>query len=248
MTFPVLLRIGTLEVHPHWVFETLAYAAAFWLYRRLRARGGDVVDARIRWWTIGAAVVGGLAGSRILAWFEDPARIGDVWSDPVALLSGKTIVGGLIGGLAAVEWIKRRLRVTVATGDLLALPAIVGIAIGRIGCFLSGLADGSHGVETRLPWAVDFGDGIARHPTQLYEILFLAVLGVLMARSASRLAVVGDQFKLFMIGYMAFRLFVDFLKPVPRVAGVSIIQWACLATLAYYAPHVPRVLSEMGRG
>jgi prolipoprotein diacylglyceryltransferase len=248
MTFPVFLRIGPLVLHPHWVFETLAYSVGFLAYRRLRVRTGDVVDAGTRWWIIGAAAVGGLAGSRLLALFEDPARIGELSSDPIALLSGKTIVGGLIGGLAAVEWIKRRLHVTVATGDLLAMPLALGIAVGRIGCFLSGLADGSHGVATSAPWGVDFGDGVSRHPTQLYEVLFLIILAVVLASSARRLTVVGDRFKLFMIGYMAFRLLADFLKPAPRVAGLSIIQWACLATIAYYAPHVPRLVTGTARG
>ena len=81
-----------------------------------------------------------MIGSRILVFDGGPGgarlRTGSIrrsWS------AGKTIVGGLIGGLIAVEWIKRRLGVTVATGDLFAVPLIVGIAIGRVGCFLSGL-------------------------------------------------------------------------------------------------------------
>jgi phosphatidylglycerol---prolipoprotein diacylglyceryl transferase len=58
----------------------------------------------------------------------------------------------------------------------------------------------------------------------------------------------GDRFKLFMIGYMTFRLAVDFIKPAAVVAGLSVIQWACLAALAYYAPHVPRLVSEVRHG
>ena len=124
----------------------------------------------------------------------------------------------------------------------------MGIAVGRIGCFLTGLPDRTHGIETGLPWGVDFGDGIIRHPTQLYEVAFLALLFVLMLRLAGRLRVAGDQFKLFMLAYMTFRLAVEFIKPVVRIGGVSAIQWACLATLAYYAPHVPRLVAEVRRG
>ena len=99
---------------------------------------------------------------------------------PRLLLGGKTIVGGLVGGLIAVESVKRLRGIRVATGDLLALPLVLGIAIGRIGCFLSGLEDQSYGIATGLPWGVDFGDGIARHPTQLYEIVVLAGLGAML--------------------------------------------------------------------
>lgn len=248
MSFPVYIPLGPLTLHPHWVFETLAYSLAFYWFLCERRRSGDVVDKRVRWWVIGAAAIGGLAGARLLYLLEDPRQLALHWENPGFVLGGKTIVGGLIGGLIAVEWIKRRLGVVVATGDLLVLPLALGIAIGRIGCFLSGLADRTYGIATRLPWGVDFGDGVLRHPTQLYEIGFLAALAVLIAALAGRFTVVGDRFKLFMLAYMAFRFAVDFIKPAPRVGGLSVIQWACLAIIAYYAPHVPRVLSEVRHG
>ena len=241
MTFPVLIRLGSLTVQPHWLFETLAYTLAGYVYARDRRRQGDVVSKRTRWWVIGAAAVGGFAGSRALALLEDPLELQRHWSEPAFLASGKTIVGGLIGGLIAVEWIKHRRGVQVATGDLLTVPLIVGIAVGRIGCFLSGLADRTYGIATALPWGVDFGDGVARHPTQLYEIVFLAGLGALMLAWTPRLPLPGDRFKLFMIAYLAFRFAIDFIKPAVRIGGLSTIQWAALAALAYYAPHLPRV-------
>src|SRR5258708_36630797 len=63
-----------------------------------------------------------------------------------------------------------------STGDLCVYPLIFGQCVGRIGCFLTGLDDHTHGNFTSLPWGVNFGDG-PRHPTQLYEILFLLILG-----------------------------------------------------------------------
>lgn len=248
MRFPVYVGFGSVALHPHWVFEILAYILAGYLYRQQRRRQGDSLDARSRRWVLGAAVAGGLVGNRLLYQLEDPVAFAADWANPMALLGGKTIVGGLIGGLIAVEWIKRRLHVVVATGDLLTRPLILGIGVGRIGCFLSGLTDGTYGIATRLPWGVDFGDGVLRHPTQLYEIAFLCVLFALITRLASRLPVAGDQFKLFMLAYMTFRLAVDAIKPAVSIGGLSAIQWACLATIAYYAPHVPRLVSEVRRG
>ena len=248
MTFPVFIHLGPLTIHPHWLFETLAYTLAGYVYSRERRRRGDVIETSTRWWIIGAAAIGGLVGSRLLSLAEDPVALGRHWSDPAFLVEGKTIVGGLIGGLVAVEWIKRRLGVVVATGDLLVLPLLAGIAIGRIGCFLSGLADRTYGVATDLPWGVDFGDGVARHPTQLYEIAFLVALGAALVGSVRRLTVVGDRFKLFMISYLLFRFAVDFIKPAVRIGGSSTIQWAALAALAYYAPHAPRLVAELRRG
>ena len=113
-------------------------------------------------------------------------------------------------------------------------------AIGRIGCFLTGLDDHTYGIPTSLPWGVDFGDGIPRHPTQIYEIIFLLLLAAMIVRRSQQPHENGDLFKLFMVGYMAFRLLVDFLKPGVTVAGLSLLQWACVAVLVYYARDVRR--------
>ncbi len=37
-----------------------------------------------------------------------------------------------------------------------------------------------------------------------------------------------------MVGYMSWRLVIDFLKPEIRIVGLSSIQWVCLAMLVYY--------------
>jgi prolipoprotein diacylglyceryltransferase len=241
MQFPAYIPLGPFRVHPHWVFEALAYFVSFRVYLRLRKRSGDPIADPARWWVIAAAAAGAAIGSKVLCWFEDPAQTWAHLRDPIYWMAGKTIVGGLIGGLIAVEWTKWRLGIQRRTGDLFAIPLCVGIAIGRIGCFLTGPADHTSGIGTALPWGVDFGDGVARHPMQLYEVLFALALGVMLWRWSRRPHIEGDLFKGFMVGYMAFRFLVDFLKPDVRVAlGLSSIQWACVAMLAYYARDVLR--------
>jgi prolipoprotein diacylglyceryltransferase len=106
---------------------------------------------------------------------------------------------------------------------------VLGIAIGRIGCFLTGLPDHTYGIASSLPWAVDFGDGIPRHPTQLYEIVFVLVLGVAILVRSNRAYSQGELFRLFMLGYFGFRFAVEFIKPREiRYAHLSAIQFACL--------------------
>ena len=230
MTFPVYLQLGPLLLHPHWVFEGLAYVVGVSCVGFGRRRFGDVLDARTRWVLVAAALGGGLVGSRLLSLVENPFSL--TASVNVSLAPGKTIVGGLVGGLLAVEWAKRLLQIRVPTGDLLTLPIITGITIGRIGCFLSGLEDQSYG---------------ARHPTQLYEIAFLVWLGTLLVMRADRLSITGDRFKVFLLGYASFRVAVDFIKPGVRVGGLSTIQWVCLAVIAFYALHATRLLATLLR-
>lgn len=245
MPFPFYIHLGALRLHPHVVFETLAYAVAFRVYLLLRKRGGDALDDGTRWWMIAAAALGAVVGSKVLYWLEDPALTLARWREPAYLIGGKTIVGALIGGLFAVEIAKLHLGIRKRTGDLFAVPLCVGIAIGRIGCFLTGLEDHTAGTATSLPWGVNFGDGILRHPTQLYEVPLALALGGFLWRRASRPHVTGDIFKMFMAAYFAFRLACDFLKPEVRVfVGLSSIQWACVVMLVYYSPDVLRWLAE----
>jgi phosphatidylglycerol---prolipoprotein diacylglyceryl transferase len=240
MHFPVVLWLGPLAVHPHWVFETLGYLVGGRLYGSLKARDGDALEAETRWWVVAAAFLGAAIGSKLLVLLDHPVLSLQSLVSPLALLEGKTVVGGLLGGLIAVEWTKRRLGVTRNTGDLFAIPLTVGIAVGRIGCFLTGLDDNTFGLPATLPWAIDFGDGIPRHPTQLYEIGFLlAVQLPTLVWLKRRLPRDGDLFKAFMVGYLGFRLGLEFLKPGEPVQGLTVIQWACFATLVWYARLLP---------
>lgn len=184
-----MIPIGS---HPalHPVFETLGYASAYLVYRRERARHGDALSEPLRWTVIAAAAVGALIGSRLLGLAEqwptllEAHRAGRLM--PMLFASGgKTVVGGLLGAWIAVELAKRVSGISRRTGDLFALPICVGIAVGRVGCLLAGLPDDTYGKPTRLPWGVNFGDGIARHPVQAYEILFLAALAFALRGSGT---------------------------------------------------------------
>src|SRR5258708_29534895 len=167
----------------------------------LRRLQGDPVPQIIRWSVIAAAAVGAVVGSKVLYWREDPRMIIAHGRDFQVLWGGKTMVGGLIGGLSAVEWVKRSMQFTSRTGDLFAVRLCVGIAIGRIGCFLTGLGDDTYGSPTSLPWGVNFGDGIPRHPAQVYDIVFLLLLACALLIVIRRPPVQGDVFKMLLGGY-----------------------------------------------
>jgi len=231
ITFPVVLTAGPLAISAHLIFESLAYAVGFYMYSRSRRLDGDFLSTSDRFSVITAAVIGAALGSRILYWFEDPVFTLRHIFEPFHLLAGKTVVGGLLGGTLAVEWVKWRVGITRRTGDLFAIPIVVAIAIGRIGCFLEGLPDNTYGIATALPWGIDFGDGIHRHPTQLYEVLFLVTLAFWLRRPRDR---EGDRYRSFLLAYLTFRLAIDFLKPGEAFAGLTCIQWACaIGILAY---------------
>ena len=240
------------RIHPHPIFEGLSYFVAFCVFLYLRQRFGDPLSTSLRWAVIAAALAGAAIGSKLLYWIEDPQLTWHNLHNPAYLIAGKTIVGALVFGLVSVELMKKHIGIRHSTGDLYAIPLALGIAIGRVGCFLTGLPDNTYGTSTALPWGVDFGDGINRHPTQLYEIVFLLVLIPLLYRILSAISLpgaassfhTGDAFKVFMVGYMSFRLLCDFIKPYPHLAlGLGSIQWVCVLVLVYYATDIGRWIS-----
>jgi prolipoprotein diacylglyceryltransferase len=233
----------------HTAFEVCAYAVGMrvFLSRRRPPTSPTLADGDRRLWIIVGAALGAALGSKLAFWLEDPAVAFAAFPDWRHLLAGKSIVGGLLGGLVGVETTKRALRQTASTGDDFVLPLAIGMAIGRLGCFFAGLADHTYGLPTTLPWGVDFGDGIPRHPTQLYEIAFvLAWIALLKARQRPTWRA-GDVFRAYLAGYLAFRLAVEAIKPAPMLywPGLTGIQWLCVLGLAYYARDLPRLVREI---
>lgn len=241
MQFPVYFEIGAWRIHPHFVFESLAYAIAFRL-ALFNARK-DTIAPTQRTSVIVGGMVGALIGAKVLVLLQHIYLVWQNWQQFLLLLiQGKTVVGAMLGGLIGVELTKKMIGLTRSTGDAFVYPLIVGTAVGRIGCFLTGLSDRTYGIATTLPCGVDFGDGISRHPTQLYEIVFLLCLIIFIKVRSRYQRQEGDLFKFYMIAYLSFRLLVDFIKPdFHPFLGVSAIQLACIMGILYYH----RSLSKM---
>ncbi len=243
MEFPVYFWLGSLRIHPHLLFESLAYAIAFRLVL-LNSRK-DTIAPTQRSTVIVGGMVGALVGAKLLVWLQHINLLGQNWQDFLLLLiQGKTIVGALLGGLIGVELTKKIIGLNRSTGDAFVYPLIIGTVIGRIGCFLTGLSDRTYGIATTLPWGVDFGDGIPRHPTQLYEIIFLLGLMVFIKNRNRYPRQEGDLFKFYMVAYLSFRLLIDFIKPdFHPVLGLSAIQIACALGLLYYCRSIPKMFA-----
>lgn len=228
MTFPVTFEVLGQTVHAHGVMESLGYLVGGMLYRRARKREGPRMPIEAALWMLAGVVMGAYVGSKVLAILEMPGHYWQYRHDVRLLWQGKTIVGGMLGAWAGVEIVKWFHGIRRRTGDAFVPALMAGIAIGRIGCFLEGLPDYTYGVATTLPWGVDFGDGIHRHPTQLYESLWALTLGAVVLLTGHRWKS-GMRFQAFMLGYFVFRLTVEFIKPRGDLhVGLSAIQFASL--------------------
>jgi phosphatidylglycerol:prolipoprotein diacylglycerol transferase len=160
----------------------------------------------------------------------------NLWLSGVPGLA-RSIEGAVAGGIVAVELYKRGAGIQARTGGRFALPLAVGVAVGRIGCYLAGLDDFTYGTPTTLPWGHDFGDGVARHPVQLYESAAMAAFAIFYV-AAVRLRdpfVIDNGFYLAVGFYGAQRFLWEFVKPYGAVLGPLTLFHILSAAIVVYA-------------
>jgi phosphatidylglycerol---prolipoprotein diacylglyceryl transferase len=153
---------------------------------------------------------------------------------------GIVFYGGFIGGLAALLiWIRRRKLPYRATLNAIAPGLAIGHAIGRLGCFAHGCC---HGAICHLPWGVSYQDprALARplnvplHPTQLYEVLGLALIGGLCLWQNRKHKSASNAFKYYLLSYASLRFFVEFFRADTlrgAWAGLSTSQWVSIVLI-----------------
>lgn len=148
----------------------------------------------------------------------------------------KSMLGGIFGAIMAAEVFKYFAGIHQSTGLYFVPGLIMLIVVGRVGCFLAGLPDFTYGTETGLPWGVDFGDGVRRHPVQLYESLtMLLFLGVLLIRYPRNPLFWQTQgFYVFVLVYAGQRFLWEFIKPYSTVLyPFNLFQLLCLLLIGY---------------
>ena len=234
--------LAGITINIHLILEYLAFFLAFRYYVFLRKQQVDTISSDNRLSIIIGAIFGALVGSRLVGYLENPIMISSL-EQLLQLMNTKTIMGGLFGGLLGVELAKKIIGENQSSGDLFTLPIIVGIFIGRIGCFLMGTKEFTYGKATTFPLGMDLGDGLIRHPLALYELVFLVGLFWLLKRLRETKELEnGMLFKLFMLLYFSFRFLLEFLKPnVFFVLGLSSIQWLCVICFVYYRSVLKRL-------
>lgn len=236
MNFPVEIGIGNFKLSAHLLFESLAFFIGYRYYIYSRGNTQDTISTDNRVWLIIGAAFGAFLFSRLIGSLENPQAWWQTAHPLLYFFQNKTIVGGLFGGLLGVELMKLFIKEKHSSGDLFTPPLILAMMIGRIGCFSSGVYEETYGIETMLPFGMNLGDGLLRHPVTLYEIAFLGLLWSILTwiKQHYRLKN-GYLFKFFMINYFIFRFFLEFIKPSVRLdIGLTTIQITCLAVLFYY--------------
>ncbi len=148
----------------------------------------------------------------------------------------KSIIGALFGGLIAVELFKYHYKLKASTGAYFVPSLVIGIIIGRIGCFMGGLDDYTYGIKTNFFLGYDFGDGIKRHPVQLYESFLMALffLYTIKIYYTNHTFFEKKIFYIFIIYYASQRFMLEYLKPYKDlILGLNIFHFVAILMILY---------------
>jgi len=211
---PIAFEIGPIQVRWYGLMYLLGFLVG-WLGARFRAKRPESpvtpvqVDDLIFYAAFGV-IAGGRIGYMLFynldGFLANPLSLFAIWQ------GGMSFHGGLLGVIVAMWLFARKVkRPFFAIADFVAPWITPGLGFGRIGNFINGEL---WGVETDpdAPWAM-IVDGVARHPSQLYEafleglVMFL-VLFTFSARPRPMMAVSG----LFLLLYGVFRFAVEFVR------------------------------------
>jgi phosphatidylglycerol---prolipoprotein diacylglyceryl transferase len=224
------------------------YLAAFLAFMLLgRRRVADQPFAR-RGWTksdvddlLFFGVMGVILGGRLgyvlfykpMFYLANPADILAVWK------GGMSFHGGLIGVVVAEYFFARsKGRTLFEVADFVAPLVPLGLGFGRLANFINGELWGR---PTDVSWGMVFpqaGDAVARHPSQLYQMVMegIVLFGCVWWYSRKERKA-GAVAGLFLIIYGAGRFAIEFAREPdrflgPLALGLSMGQWLCVPMMA----------------
>ncbi len=226
---PIAVSLGPISVHWYGIMYLVGFASAWWL----AARRADLasyplqrkqVDDLIFYGAIGV-VLGGRFGYVLFYNFdrflEQPLWLLKVWE------GGMSFHGGLLGVIVAMFLYARSINLRAGEVlDFIAPMVPIGLGMGRVGNFIG---QELWGRQADVPWAMVFPndpEGLARHPSQVYQaglegLLFFLLLYGFSSRPRPTWSVSG----LFLIAYGCFRFIVEFFRQPDSHIGFDLFGW-----------------------
>ncbi|MBM4021012.1 MAG: prolipoprotein diacylglyceryl transferase [Planctomycetes bacterium] len=231
-----------------------AAAAGTWLSINRGRRAGIDADA-----VLGLATevfLWGLVGARLFyvieyrdQFFAAGMSLSESLRNVINVAAGGLVVFGALPTAAVAAWRFARWHGIdpLRLADVIAPGLLVGLAIGRIGCFLNGCC---YGGPCDLPWAVSFpagtevaarypqadgGASVAVHPAQLYAAIDAALLALLAMAFTPLARRAGEVFALVLTLHPIARLLLEEIRvdePAALGTPLSISQLVSLVLLA----------------
>jgi phosphatidylglycerol:prolipoprotein diacylglycerol transferase len=231
---PILLTVFNYPIYAYGVLIALSILLGYlWIHFKGKhlPKGSDAYLMGIFW-----IVATGFIGARLLYVIYFPDYFMAAPEKILLERGGLVWYGGLIGGtLAGIVYVRLAKIPAMCFADVVTAPILIGLTLGRIGCFLTGCC---YGKPCILPWAVQFPVGHETyphwvHPTQLYESLLVFILLLLIETipllKKSLQWPTGWKFSTFLMGYGLIRFVVEMFRADTISIGLfSASQWISL--------------------
>jgi len=221
----IIFQLGPFKLHSYGLMIFLAFAFGIWLgmkrAKRVGINPGKVMDISV--WLLISSMIGARLMYVLFHLDEFRGRWLDVispfQSDGTIGIAGLVVLGGVMFAVP-VGWIylKHNRIPPLKMMDILIPSLALGTAIARVGCFLNGCC---FGLPTNLPWGVVFPETCYAgsvfpnqhiHPTQLYEIIYSVIIGVILLLRSPAKRFEGELLYLFFILYGPFRFLNETLR------------------------------------
>lgn len=231
---PVALSIGPLTVHWYGLMYLIGFIGS-WIYGIVRVRRDDInwtrdqVENVLFYGAVGV-ILGGRIGYTLFynfaGFLDNPLTLFYIWQ------GGMSFHGGMLGVFVGLYLFGLKNGMTFfQVSDFIAPWVPIGLGAGRIGNFINMELPGRP-VDSMVPWAFDYGDHIARHPSSLYQaftegLLFFLILWWYSRKPRPLMAISA----VFMFCYGCLRFSTEFFRTPDSHIGFIAFDWLTMGQL-----------------
>jgi phosphatidylglycerol:prolipoprotein diacylglycerol transferase len=226
MIDPIALQLGPLAIRWYGISYALSLAIGIGVLILLNKRtkvfkdANQIVDLCF-WLFLLGVLLGGRLGYILFYNFpfylEHPAKVFAIWE------GGMSFHGGFIGALVvALVWLRKHKISFWKAADMIVIPGALAPSLTRIANFINQELVGRVIENPKWQWlGVDFGDGVLRYPSQLFQSANGVIIFLLMLLIFSRHPKTGILTASYFILQGLFRFITEFTRaPDPQIGYI----------------------------
>lgn len=226
MLDPIALKIGPISIHWYGIAYVVALGVGMWILAKLNKKqkafkNSDQIFDYAFWLFLFGVIIGGRLGYVLFYnlpyYIKNPMKIFAIWE------GGMSFFGGVIvAGIVTYFYCKKHKINFIKAGDIIVIPSALALVFTRIANFINSELVGRIIENPKWHWlGVDFGDGVLRYPSQLFQALDSLVLFLILLFIHSRKPKKGTVLSCYLIFYGLFRFITEFWRaPDPQIGFI----------------------------